>query len=89
MRDWAAFNKCSVRKMCATELYSGLVLFVQKYCATLGSTVLPAGGPQVEKDGEAEAVLGGAAPARAHNDSSPPCAFLYLLHPPLPTLSYA
>lgn len=57
-----------------TVFWFGL-LFVQKYVATLGSTVLPVGSPRVEKGGEAEAVLGEAAPATANNENFPPVHF--------------
>lgn len=77
--------------MCATEFWFGL-FFVQKNVATSGSTVLPAGIRRVEKggkDGEAEAALGEAAPARTVHEDSPPCAFPCLLHPIFPILSCA
>lgn len=77
--------------MCAAEFWFGL-FFVQKRVATSGSSGLPAGSPRVEKggkDGEAEAVLGEAAPARANNENSPPRALLYLPRPTFPILSWA
>lgn len=72
---------------------SGSVCSLSKrYVATSGSTVLPAGSPRVEKggkDGEAEAVLGEAEPARVNNENFPPRVFPCLLQPTVPILSCA